>query len=377
MSDRSVLLVVSGNSYAPGIWTHHTAALWRETAREFSSVHVFARSTAQRFWHGSMENVHVHLIPRGPARMLTFFVTSWWLPMILIKVRPAYIQAQSPVHGGLACIVWGRLLGIPVMLELHGEHYVRGGQVGGPIHKWFIRPLTSLAFHGATRIRSLSSEMTQEISALYGASARRKIVEIPNRVDLGVFSPPKSSYSATAPLNLVSVGALNANKNQLNLIRDLSETGGNYSLTLVGDGPLRQELVAEGQRLGLSVTVTGLLTHSQLRAVLQQHDVYVHYSHSEAVSRAILEAMAMGLPVVVAPGGFMGGVIEPGVNGLRLAEKGPAPLREALDTLDNALVREQMGTAARERIETQHEWKRVFALHAAAVKRMRCGTSRT
>ena len=367
MTDRQVLLMVSGNTFSIDPWVDHTARLWRELATGFDELHVFARSEDQRFHEIQERNISLHLIPRGPARMATFIFTSWWLLVLVRRIRPTCIQSQSPVHGGLASVVCGRLFGIPVLVEIHGEHYLRWNGLGVLSYRRLYRPLTMLAFWGATRIRSLSPEMTVALGDVYGGCAVGKIVEITNRVDLDVFSPPKTDYHVGPVLRIISVGALNTNKNHLGLIHDLAALKRPCRLTLVGAGPLEGALRQSAAELGLPLEIRSSVNHSELSQLLRSHDIYVQFSRSEAVSRAVLEAMAIGLPVVVTPVGFLGGILVTGITGVRIGDPGIPSLSDAMDILYDEQARRSLGEGARHEVEARHEWKTVFAQHRSVL----------
>jgi glycosyltransferase involved in cell wall biosynthesis len=71
---------------------------------------------------------------------------------------------------------------------------------------------------------------------------------------------------------------------------------------VIGDGPLRRDLLAQRDSLGLadSVVFTGRVESSERDALLRTSRVYVLCSEREGISRSTLEAMAQGLPCVVA-----------------------------------------------------------------------------
>jgi glycosyltransferase involved in cell wall biosynthesis len=75
------------------------------------------------------------------------------------------------------------------------------------------------------------------------------------------------------------------------------------TLTVVGDGPLREDLEATVRDLGLEAEVqfTGMLTRSDVASVLMQSDVFLLLSSTEGFGNAVVEALSVGLPTVVSP----------------------------------------------------------------------------
>jgi glycosyltransferase involved in cell wall biosynthesis len=135
-------------------------------------------------------------------------------------------------------------------------------------------------------------------------------------------------------------------------------------LEIIGDGVMRQELEAQTVRLGLSnnVVFTGWLSQKQCAVKLQQADVLVLPSLLECGGAALLEAMAMGLPVIATNWGgptdyvdsSCGILIEPTsrealVNGLTDA---------MLKLAQSPDLRRKMGRAGQDRVRKYFDWER-------------------
>jgi glycosyltransferase involved in cell wall biosynthesis len=212
--------------------------------------------------------------------------------------------------------------------------------------------------------------MTGHLCRVYGESLRAKVVVIPTRVDMSVFRKAKKVYERGAVLRIISVGSFIALKNHIALIRDLRATGVAFRLTLVGTGPLQNEYDRVIEELGCrdDVVFAGTVTHEILASLLREHDLYVHYSRSEGLSRAILEAMAVGLPVVATRVGFIGGVLNDAQNCLVIDPPWSSSLAEALKRLASSEpLRRQLGENARNTIEARFESNAVFDVYRKAV----------
>jgi glycosyltransferase involved in cell wall biosynthesis len=128
-------------------------------------------------------------------------------------------------------------------------------------------------------------------------------------VDLQEFRPPeRETPPIPAPL-ILSVGRLVEKKGFSDLLaacRRLKDAGRAFRCEIYGDGPLRVELQAEVQELGLGgdVTLAGARTQTELRGAFQRAAVFAltpcvaHDGDRDGIPVAILEAMAFGLPVV-------------------------------------------------------------------------------
>jgi glycosyltransferase involved in cell wall biosynthesis len=96
---------------------------------------------------------------------------------------------------------------------------------------------------------------------------------------------------------LISVGRLAPVKNYALLIRAMDDLP-NAKLILVGDGPLKDDLEHQVKALGLAHRVHFMGERHDVPALLHASDLFVMSSDNEGVSKALLEAMALGLPCV-------------------------------------------------------------------------------
>jgi len=79
----------------------------------------------------------------------------------------------------------------------------------------------------------------------------------------------------------------------------MARLGEGYSLTIVGGGRLRDELDSLARRLGVAVHWAGELPGAEsVRRILASADLFALASRSEGKPRALIEAMALGVPAV-------------------------------------------------------------------------------
>ncbi len=135
-------------------------------------------------------------------------------------------------------------------------------------------------------------------------------VELPREAFLAL-----TERRARGRLRVVSVGFLDLlYKGQDVLIRALASSGVDFELTFVGDGQHRTQLLELAQSLGVGsrVRVTGALGGpEQVRSYLAEADVFSLPSRAEGIPRALLEAMAAGLPAICSRVGAMADLLEP------------------------------------------------------------------
>lgn len=100
---------------------------------------------------------------------------------------------------------------------------------------------------------------------------------------------------------VVAVGRLASVKNYELAIRAIAEVadGSKYEFVLIGEGELRERLIAEGRRvLGSRFRYLGQLPSKEISAVMWASDVGIITSRSEGLSNVMLEMACAGLPIV-------------------------------------------------------------------------------
>lgn len=124
-----------------------------------------------------------------------------------------------------------------------------------------------------------------------------------------------------------------------------------------------QDLGLEGQ-----VQWLGAQPAERVAERLREADIFLHTSHSEGISNAVLEAMACGLPVVCTDAGGMREAVRDGVDGFVVPVRDVEAMAEALVRLArDPELRRRMGEAGRQRVleeftlERQtREWRELY-----------------
>lgn len=160
---------------------------------------------------------------------------------------------------------------------------------------------------------------------------------------------------------LVCVGRLCEDKGQLLLVqaaKQLVAEGLKFKLVLVGDGPLRPALEAYIASAGLqdSVEITGWASSTEVRQQLLNSRAMVLPSFAEGLPVVIMEALALGRPVISTTIAGIPELVQTGVTGWLIPpgsiEELVIALRQALQTPITQL--EQMGKAGADRVAQQH-----------------------
>ena len=274
---------------------------------------------------------------------------------------------QCPVMGGLAVTLSSGIFKIPFLVELHGQHYFKSARrslLGGLEHL-FYKKLAPITFAKATKIRMLSNHMRQEFQTIYGHGFDDKLSIIPVRVDFSKFSR-KDDYHIANVIKLVNVGGLNKNKNQLGLLKALSKISQEIQITLIGEGEQRGEIENYISQIpkNIKVVLTGSIGHDSIAKVLKESDICIHYSSAEGTPRAVIEAMAVGLPVIVKDAGFMNDILIDNKNAIVLRESNDFALLAAIEKIiSSESLRIKLGEEAHNMVIEMFEWTRCFELY--------------
>ena len=149
-----------------------------------------------------------------------------------------------------------------------------------------------LTYKKRHHIIGVSEEVIKDFDKWTGLKGPSSVLY--NMVDNVFFSEPKTSFSQDK-VRMVAVGNLRWQKNYQYLIDAFREMPSNVTVDIFGEGAMRKELEDQIAKYKLNITLKG---HSlNLAKILREYDIFVMCSLYEGSSLALMEAMAMGLPV--------------------------------------------------------------------------------
>jgi glycosyltransferase involved in cell wall biosynthesis len=177
-----------------------------------------------------------------------------------------------------------------------------------------------------------------------------KVEVIPNAVEPnGADVPSKRADDESG--RAVTVGRLVQWKHVDEVIRVLPDLPG-LELLIIGDGPERAKLeaVAVELRLEPRVTFAGPLSRREAARHMALCDLFVLNSSYEGLPHVVLEAMALGLPVVATAVGGTGEIIRHRQNGLLIGTE-RSELRQAIaEVLSDRELRRRLGDGGRKTV---------------------------
>jgi glycosyltransferase involved in cell wall biosynthesis len=191
-----------------------------------------------------------------------------------------------------------------------------------------------------------------------------KMVLIPNGVREDALAPPADGSAKRRelglPLDAPVVGAVSrlawkkAIDHLVQATPRILEAAPSARVVIAGDGPLRGELEAQAVALGVRDRVLFLGSRDDSVELMAAFDVFVLPSVVEGMSNALIEAMAVGRPVVATDVGGNPEVVVDGETGILVPKAAPDHLAAAIVKLLGAPeMAAEMGAAGRRRV-VQH-----------------------
>jgi glycosyltransferase involved in cell wall biosynthesis len=203
------------------------------------------------------------------------------------------------------------------------------------------------------------------------AGARVPVKVILNGINVEHFSrlradaaPVRRAFDIPSDAPIVgTVAVFRVQKNLpdwLEAARRLRERYSGMHFLIVGDGPLREQLVGHARELGLQDVVHFAGLQNDVRPYLAAMDLYMMSSVFEGLPVALLEAMAMECPIVSTAVGGVPEVVRDGYNGLLVPPRDPAQLaRVAGDALVCPAELRKYGELARRTVEARFSMQRM------------------
>lgn len=245
-----------------------------------------------------IEGVPVVRIPYPFVRGVGSLVLWARFVVFLLRHGRRYDAWHAHIAHYLAAVaaVAGALLGKPVVLKISGWWELKRGVLDPD--KGLLAASARRGLRMASAVQAISRRIGAEL-ARNGFPAER-IVALPNAVDTSRFGAARAAHDAAAPTFLF-VGRLVPEKGLDTLFgawADAFGTSAKARLLVVGDGPLREPLLAQAQASGIAAQVEFLGHRSNVEDFVAAADVGVLPSTIEGLSNSLLEFMASGLPTI-------------------------------------------------------------------------------
>ena len=276
---------------------------------------------------------------------------------LVARRRPDLLHAHTRVTQLLACALHC-CTGIPYVTTCHGFYQSHPGR---KIFRCW-----------GKRVMAVSGPSMQQLMKQYRLVPPHQAVLVHNGIEVDRFLEPPSPQEASAfrqsngldgqPI-IGSIARLNPVKGLEFLLKAvplLLKSFPRLQIVLVGEGPAKADLVRLAYALKIADHV--LITHpvEDTRIPLSTMDCFVVPSLEEGFGLALVEAMAVGAPVVATNSGGPSEIIEDGKSGFLIPPGNPQALANSiLALLRNSDQRRRFAQGAQERARTEFSMERV------------------
>jgi glycosyltransferase involved in cell wall biosynthesis len=338
---------------------------------------------------GPVLAANLSFLARSPLKYLR---ALWWV------ISTTY---RMPLYMGLALALFPKAVYYAGIMRANGidhvhVHFAWVQQIMAVVAAHLIDVSSSVTLHAfdlytqkpavvrgqleaATRLITISDYNRRFIADLCPNIARDDIALVRLSLDMDDFlSAHPEETNGTC--QLLSVGRLVAKKGYKYLIEAcarLRQRGIDFRCSIVGEGPGAESLEALVHEHGLesSVIFTGALAAGDVFRLYQQSDVFAlpcvvaQSGDRDGMPTVLIEAMAIGIPVVSTPVTGIPELVTDGETGFLVPERDVPALAEALETLvKDRDLRIRMGQKARERVEMDFDSRRTASQLASVFR---------
>jgi glycosyltransferase involved in cell wall biosynthesis len=301
-------------------------------------------------FHKLYQEKKIVLVAYEPKGRWQYFKTVY---QTLTQYSPHAIHCQGGHLFDLIASILGKWMQVQIIItrpvNVSQDHI-------GPFKKLIFYSMDQIIARNARHLIAISNthkkQWCDELS-LMSSRQSRKVKVIYNGIFLNrLFQPvdrpaaPPVIFTISAQLTLVKGHAL-----LLSVVDLLKKDGYHFYLNIMGDGPLKSNLVTMGAHLKISSMIRFHGHVTNVASILKDTHVVVLPSFREGLSLALLEGMAMGCPLIASNVGASHELIENGKNGFLVQKKSVSDLYQAMKWfLDNPAKIQDMGNKSLEKV---------------------------
>jgi glycosyltransferase involved in cell wall biosynthesis len=307
---------------------------------------------------------------RGILRHLAYAAEAIVLAEWCRRDKIEHVHAHFGTNPAIVAMLAARLINIRYSFTAHGPE---------EFEKALIISLEQKV-RNATFAVCVSSFGRSQLMRWSSPDQWDKIALVRCGLDSTFFNTPATPPSPEP--RFVCVGRLGVEKAQLILVgavRLLRDAGVDCKVVLVGDGPMRGEVESAIRRMGLEkqITITGWVSGERVRKELGLARALVLASFSENMPVVIMEAMALGRPVISTYVAGIPELVQPSRNGWLVPAGDEIALADAMQQALSSPVERlgEMGAAGRADVIERHnvmleaaKLKRLFENHKSTVR---------
>lgn len=307
---------VAKHIYPPTLRGHaQNLETFRALGQHFEEIHLIVQSvdTTARTEH--IDNIHVYQVPRvlwsSTLNHIVFVMRAFARASRLCRQgRVDVCDGSEPLSGGVVACLLRWMMGVPCLVELQGDLVEFEVGVHTRTKELLVPPIVRTLIRHADHIRATSERVAAqarragvEVNRITVATSRVNTQRFRGRGSTGMREVMRRRHGLADRKVVGYLGRLHPLKGVTVLIEAWPLVAARVpgaTLVIVGDGPDQHRLANAAAQLHDpgAIVFTGGCHYDDVPAWLDAFDIFVLPSLTEGTPRALLEAMAMELPVV-------------------------------------------------------------------------------
>ena len=306
------------------------------------------RPTHKKIWQ-----TEFYLLPPS----FLFWPLAFWRAFYLCLAKKIdVIVCQSPLTEGFVGSIFKKIFKKELIVEVHGDWEARY-----PFFKKMLAILARFSLKNADKIRVIST-FTKEKAQII--APHKPYFVFPTFTDIDDFVQERDTELGNFVLFVGNLQRVKGIDILLDAFAEISPDLPDFKLILIGQGPEKENLKSQASNLKIQdkVKFKGELSLTETRKVMKNCWCLVLPSVSEGLGRVLVEAMALGKPVIGSRVGGIPDLIKDGQNGFLFEVGNVNQLVEKLRILlsDKALA-VKMGRRGREFVQANFSNKKYIA----------------
>jgi len=221
---------------------------------------------------------------------------------IIFEGKYDLVHTHTPIASAIVRLVCRKLNNIRVFYTAHGFHFYRGA----PILNWLVYyPIEKILAKYTDVLITINKEDYLRAKKSFKAGQIKYVPGVGldikkfNEIIVDKAAKRKELSIPNSAFMILSVGELNKNKNHETVIRAIAKLNNpNIYYLICGVGKLENKLHALVKDLGLEKQVKLIGYRTDIAEICKASDIFCFPSYREGLSVALMEAMAVGLPIV-------------------------------------------------------------------------------
>ncbi|WP_236608237.1 glycosyltransferase family 4 protein [Coprothermobacter proteolyticus] len=279
---------------------------------------------------------------------------------LLKEIRFSLVHVHTPVAAFITRLACQRTNTHPVLYTAHGFHFYKGA----PLKNWLLYyNMEKLAAHWTDGLITINEE---DYKAAQKFKLRRngKVFFVPGvGVDIANLEQRGASIDRSEKRKelgiselstvLITVAELIPRKNHIQVLKALSKLNKtNFHYLVVGNGESEQQLKKAVNELMLQDKVSFLGFRRDVAELMASSDIFILTSRHEGLTRALMEAMAVGLPIIATDVRGNRDLVKSGENGYLVPLDDAEQTAIAIERLINSgNLRRSMGEKSKELVK--------------------------